>query len=69
MSDVITFLEEEMPEGDVIHISAIYVSAHYFDMCIPLILMDNGFALNIYTKDTLGTLGIPLENVWPNPCE
>lgn len=66
---VITFSEEEIPEGDTIHNRAIYVTTRHSNMCIPLILINNGFALNICTKDTLDTLGIPLENVRPNPCD
>lgn len=38
-------------------------------MCIPLILVDNGSSLNIYTKDTLNTLGVPSNYVKPNPCD
>lgn len=66
---LITFSEEEIPEGDTIHNRAIYVIARHSDMCIPLILVDNGSTLNIYTKDTLDTLGIPFENVTPNACD
>ncbi len=39
------------------------------DMCIPLILVDNGSTLNICTKDTLDTLGVPSDYVKPNPCD
>lgn len=35
-------------------------------MCIPLILVDNGSALNIYTKHTLDMLGVPSDYVKPN---
>lgn len=38
-------------------------------MCIPLILVDNGSTLNIYTKDTLDMLGVPLDYVKPNSCD
>lgn len=57
---VIIFLEDEIPEGDTVHNRAISIMACYSDMCIPLILVDNGSALNICTKDTLDTLGVPL---------
>ena len=59
MPRVITFLEDEIPEGDTVHNRAIYITAHHSDMCIPLILVDNGSTLNICTKDTLDTLGVP----------
>lgn len=68
-SRVITFSEDEIPKGDTVHIKVIYLIAHHSDMCIPLILVDNGSALNICTKDTLNTLGVPLDYVKPNPCD
>ncbi len=66
---VITFLEDEIPKGDTVHNKAIYITTRHSDMCIPLILVDNGSALNIYTKDTLDTLGVPSDYVKPNPCD
>lgn len=66
---VITFSEDEIPEGDTIHNRAIYITARHSDMCIPIILVDNGSTLNICTKDTLDTLGVPSDCVKPNPCD
>lgn len=66
---VITFLEEEISEGDTVHNQAIYVTTHHSDMCIPLISVGNGSTLNIYTRDTFDTLGVPLECVSPNPYD
>lgn len=65
---VITFLEDEIPEGDTVHNRAIYITACHSGMCIPIILVDNGSALNICTKDILDTLGVPSNYVKPNPC-
>lgn len=69
MPRVITFSEDEIPEGDTMHNRVIYITARHSDMCIPLILVNNGSALNICTKDTLDTLGVPSDNVKPNPCD
>lgn len=66
---VITFLEDEIHEGDTMHNRAIYITARHSDMCIPLILVDYGLASNICTKDTLDTLGVPSGCVKPNPCD
>lgn len=66
---VITFSEDEIPEGNIMHNRAIYITTHHSDMCIPLILEDNGSALNICTKDTLDTLGVLPDYVKPNPCD
>lgn len=55
---VIIFIEEKVQQGEV-HNKALYVSTHYEDMCIPLILVDNGSMLNICTMSTLDSLGIP----------
>lgn len=54
---VITFAEEEIPEGNI-HNRALYISARHQDMCIPLILVDNGLTLNICTSATLESLSI-----------
>lgn len=54
---VITFTEEEIPEGNI-HNRALYISAQHQNMCIPLILVDNGLALNICTSATLESLSI-----------
>lgn len=51
------------------HNRAIYIIARHSDMCIPLIMVDNGSALNIYPKDTLDTLGVPSDCVKPNPYD
>lgn len=51
------------------HNKTIYIMARHSDMCIPLILIDNRSALNIYNKDTLDTLGVPLDYVKPNLCD
>lgn len=51
------------------HNRAINIMACHSDMCIPLILVDNRSALNIYIKDTFDTLGVPLDCVKPNPCD
>lgn len=66
---VITFSENKIPESDTMHNRAIYITARHSDMCIPLILVDNGSTLNIYNKDTLDTLRVPLDCVKPNPCD
>lgn len=62
---VIIFVEEEIPEGDV-HNRALYISSSHQDMCIPLILEDNGSTLNICTTTTLESLLIPLQSLYPN---
>lgn len=69
MARVITFLEDEIPKGDTVHNRAIYIIARHSNMCIPLILVDNGFVLNICSKDTLDTLGLPSDYVKPNPYD
>ena len=66
---VITFSEDEILEGDTVHNRAIYITVRHSNMCITLILVDNGSALNICTKDTLDTLGVPSDYVKPNPCD
>lgn len=69
MPRVITFLEDEIPEADIVYNKAIYITTRHSNMCIPLILVDNGSTLNIYTKDTLDTLGVPPDCVKPNPYD
>jgi hypothetical protein len=62
---VITFVEEEIPKGNV-HNQALYISSHHQDMCIPLILVDNGSTLNICTSATLESISIPVQSLPPN---
>lgn len=56
---VITFTEEEIVEGNI-HNRALYISARHQDICIPLILVDNGLALNICISTTLESFSIPI---------
>lgn len=65
---VITFVEEEILEGNI-HNRALCISAHHQDMCIPLILVDNGSALNICTATTLESLSIPVQSLHSNSCD
>lgn len=51
------------------HNWALYISAHHQDMCIPLILVDNGSALNICTTTTLESLSILVQSLYPNSCD
>lgn len=66
---VIKFSEDEIPKGETVHNRAIYITTRHCDMCIPLILVNNGSTLNICTKDILDTLGVPSDYVKPNPCD
>lgn len=69
MPRVITFSKDKIPEGNTIHNRAIYITTCHLDICIPLILVDNGSTLNICTKDTLDMLGVSSDYVKPNPCD
>jgi len=62
----ITFSQEDLPAEGFEHARPLYVTVECKDLKIPVVLVDNGSALNVCPMHTATKLGITEENLSPS---
>ena len=61
------FFDEELPpEGDT-HTRPLQITIEYMGTKVPMVLIDNGFALNVCPFRTTLTIGLDVETIIPSP--
>ena len=64
---LLTFFDEELPLEGATHTRPLQITIDYIGAKVPMVLIDNGSALNVCSFRTTLTIGLDVETIIPSP--
>ena len=64
---LLSFSNKELPLDGATHTRPLQITVEYVDAKVPMVLIDNGSALNVCPFKTAFTIGLDVETIIPSP--